>query len=187
LKQYKIKNTFLDNVFLYIYVQFFYPNISFFGLLIPLFWYCEHNSNPHEALPDLLLSIALSICAVVTFALIGCFFFAFILQIFGGYKNHKEELMTFADDYYIQADPTRELKWFWKYVTACYGSDYQLFINNSNNIFYHITCKGVSAEEWKEINDFIRQKVKVRTLAFHTNLIILAALIGIFRWYLLLK
>jgi hypothetical protein len=182
LKQFKSKNTFLDNYLSTVYAQFFYPNNLLLVLSVFVFGFFDHYRNLQEGGLALTLEVAGDLCTLVAFVVVTSFFFIGFIHLFGSYKKNKVDVITFEEDFYSVANPSRELKWFWKDVVACRASDYQIIISNPNNIHFQLSHTGLSEEEWKEINEIVRSKVKTSSLWLYTNLIILTAFIGCIQW-----
>jgi len=174
--------TFLDNYFSTVYAQFFYPNNLYFLLAVFLYGFFDHYRNLQVGGLALTLDVAGDLCMLVAFVVVACFFVIGVMQLVGFYKKNKVDVITFEEDFYTVANSSRELKWFWKDVAVCRVSDYQIIISNPNNIHFQLSHVGFTEEEWKEINEIVRSKVKTSSLWIYTNLIILTAFIGCIRW-----
>jgi hypothetical protein len=110
-----------------------------------------------------------------------------VLYLTGFYKKNMGDLITFEEDYYTVANPARELKFYWKEVKVCRVSATQIFMNNSNNIFFRISKTGLTEEEWEAINRFIGEKLKLTPLFPYSLFLILSTAMGCIRFYVYLR
>jgi hypothetical protein len=182
MKRFQKKYNYLDFALVTIYPQFFYPKILNLGLIFILWEAYKHNLSFQMGIQTLLIRVLGDLCVIVSLAVSYSLVRAGMFQANSSYT---EDDVTLEDDFFKLVNQSRERKYYWKDVVACRVSDYQIFIINANTGIYRISRTGLSDDDWNDINRILREKVKLTSLFFYTNLILLGAVIGFAKllWY----